>query len=146
MEIILTIIITIFVYNVLGCLLCLLTNDNEYAVGYWAIGIVGIFIKCIDTIRHLIQQAYIKKYFKALLVDKDGNLYYCESKMADDYRCGDIEEYAELDLNFARDIVNKYSIKDGWLKRHCQKYVDGWLLSARYVPLKVCLAENAKKI
>ena len=145
-TIIITIIATLFVHSAIAVIIYYASNRNEEYLAYWAIGIIGAITNGISAIVYLIHKAYKAKYFKALLKDIDGNLYYCDSKKADDYRCGDIEEYADLDLVFARDIVDKYKITDGWCKSDCRKCCDEWTLSARYVPLKICIIEGAKKI
>ena len=138
-TIITTIIITLVVHSAIGCVLYLATKNNEEILAFWGGGILCAISNGVTAIIYFIRKATHKKFFKALLVDKDGNLYYCDSNRADDFRC-------DLDLEFAREIVDKHSIEDGWRKSDCNKMSDGWVLSARYTPIKVCIAEGAKKI
>lgn len=138
-TIITTIIITLVAHSAIGCILYLTTKENEGVLAYWGAGILCLFSKGISGIIHGIRKALHRRNFKALLVDKEGNLYYCESNKADDFRC-------DLDLRFAREIVDKHTIGDGWRKSDCRKLCNAWILSARYCPKKVCIAEGAKEL
>ena len=103
-TIITTIIITLVAHSAIGCILYLATKNNEGVLAYWGAGILCLFTNAITAIIYGIRKATHRKYFKALLVDEEGKLYYCESKQADDIRF-DVEEYKDLDLKFAREIV-----------------------------------------
>ena len=139
-TIITTIIITLVAHSAIGCILYLATKNNEGVLAYWGAGILCLFSNGVTAIIYGIRKALHKRNFKALLVDKEGNLYYCESNKADDFRC-------DLDLEFARKIIDKYTIDDGWRKSDCNKICkDKWVLSARYCPKKVCIAEGAKEL
>ena len=138
-TIITTIIITLVAHSTIGCILYFATKKNEDTLVYWGAGILYLIFNSIAIIIHSIRKALHKKNFKALLIDKEGNLYYCESNKADDFRC-------DLDLEFARKIVDKYTIDNGWRKSDCDKTNKGWILSARYCPKKVCIIEGAKKL
>ena len=144
-TIITTIIITLVVHSAIGCALYLATKKNEEVLAFWGGGILCGISNLVTAIIYYIRKATHTKFFKALLVDKDGKLYYCESKQADDIRF-DVAEYKDLDLKFAREIVEKYTINDGWRKSDCGKMNDGWVLSARYTPIKICKAEGAEYI
>jgi hypothetical protein len=140
-TIITTIILTILALNAIAVIIYLVSNKNEDAVCYFAMGVICGITNLIGYVYSVIQKAYIKKNFKALLVDTNGNKYYCESADAD-YFIYDDEEIGEV--KFDRATVDKYKITDGWMKCHCNKIADVWVLSARYAPLKICLKENAK--
>lgn len=140
-TIITTIIITLVAHSAIGCVLYLATKSNEEVLAYWGAGILCLFTNAITAIILGIRKATHRKYFKALLVDEEGKLYYCESKDADDIRC-------DRDLKFARETVNKYTINDGWRKSDCHNWGSaiGWELSARYTPIKICKAVGAEYI
>ena len=140
-TIIITIIATLFVHSAIGCVLYLATKNNEEVLAFWGAGILCLFSNGITAIIFGIRKITHRKYFKALLVDENGKLYYCESNKADDIRC-------DLDLKFAREIVDTYTINDGWRKSDCHNYGGsiGWELSARYTPIKICKAVGAEYI
>ena len=142
-TIITTIILTILALNAIAVIIYLVSNKNEDAVCYFAMGTICGITNRISYIYSVIMTAYKKKNFKALLVDTNGNKYYCESAEAD-YFIYDCEEIGEV--KFDRETVDKYTMADGWRKYDCQKMADGWIKSARYTPLKICLKENAKYI
>lgn len=139
-TIITTIIITLVVHSAIGCVLYLATKNNEEILAFWGGGILCLFSNAITAIIYGIRKITHRKYFKALLVDEEGKLYYCESKNADNIRC-------DRNLKFAREIVEKYTINDGWRKSDCDNRLsDEWILSARYTPLKICKSEGAEYI
>jgi hypothetical protein len=140
-TIITTIIITLVAHSAIGCVLYLATKENEGVLAYWGGGILCLFTNVISAIIFGIRKATHRKYFKALLVDEEGKLYYCESKDADDIRF-------DRDLKFAREIVDTYTINDGWRKSDCHNWGGsiGWELSARYTPIKICKAVGAEYI
>ena len=140
-TIITTIIITLVAHSAIGCILYLATKNNEGVLAYWGAGILCLFTNAITVIIYGIRKITHRKYFKALLVDEEGKLYYCESKDADDIRF-------DRDLKFAREIVDRYTINDGWRKSDCHNWggSKGWELSARYTPIKICKAESAEYI
>ena len=138
-TIITTIIITLVVHSAIGCALYLATKNNEEVLAFWGAGILCLFTNAITAIIYGIRKATHKKFFKALLVDEEGKLYYCESKDADDIRC-------DHNLKFAREIVDTYTINDGWRKSDCNHDTTKWELSARYTPIKICKAEGAEYI
>ena len=140
-TIITTIILTILALNAIAVIIYLASNENEDAVCYFAMGVICGITNLVSYVYYTIQKAYKKKNFKALLVDTNGNKYYCESAKAD-YFIYDCEEIGEV--KFDRETVDSYKITDGWRKDDCQKIADAWILSARYPPLKICLKENAK--
>jgi hypothetical protein len=142
-TIIATIILTILALNTIAVVIYLVSNKNEDAVCYFAMGVICGITNLISYIYSVIMTAYKKKNFKALLVDTNGNKYYCESAEVD-YFIYDDEEIGEV--KFDRETVNSYKITDGWRKADCRKIADSWILSARYTPLKICLKENAKYI
>jgi hypothetical protein len=139
--IITTIIITLVAHSAIGCIIYLATKNNEGILAYWGAGILCLFTNAITAIIYGIRKATHRKYFKALLVDEEGKLYYCESRNADDIRF-------DRDLKFARETVNKYTINDGWRKSDCHNWGGsiGWELSARYTPIKICKAVGAEYI
>lgn len=139
--IIITIISTVIVLNIIATIIYLATKRNEDMVCYFAMGVVCGITNFIGYIYSIIRRIYIKKNFKALLVDTNGKKYYCESADAD-YFIYEDEEIGEI--KFDRNTVDKYKITDGWLKCHCNKICDEWILSARYIPLKICIKENAQ--
>ena len=139
-TIIITIIATLVAHSAIGCILYLATKNNEGVLAYWGAGILCLFTNAITAIIYGIRKATHRKYFKALLVDEEGKLYYCESRNADDIRF-------DRDLKFAREIVDTYTINDGWRKSDCHKeFEDKWTLSARYTPVKICKAVGAEYI
>lgn len=142
-TIIITIISTVFIYNLIGSIIYLVSKQNEGYTAIWALGLIYLITNSISFIYGAIRKHYIEKNFKSLLADEQGNLYYCDSKQAD-YHIYENEDIGNI--KFARDVVNKYNITDGWMKCHCNKLGNDYVLSARYVPLKICLLENAKKI
>jgi hypothetical protein len=146
MEIVITIIATIFIYNLLGAILYLATKENETVLCFWGLGLVGIITNLITLIYSKVMTAWKNKNFKALLVDTDTNKrYYCDSKDADYFI---YEDERFQNLKFDRETVDKYTIKDGWRKSDCHNWGDGggWQLSARYTPLKICLENGAEKL
>ena len=140
-TIIITIIATLLVHSAIGCALYLATKNNEEVLAFWGGGILCLFSNGISAVIYGIRKVTHRKYFKALLVDENGKLYYCESKDADDIRY-------DRDFKFAREIVKKYTINDGWRKSDCHNWGGsvGWELSARYTPIKICKAEDAEYI
>lgn len=138
-TIIITIIATLVAHSAIGCILYLATKNNEEVLAFWGAGIICLFTNGITAIIFGIRKALHRKYFKALLVDENGKLYYCESKESDDIRY-------DRDLKFARAIVDTYTINDGWRKSDCHKICDKWELSARYTPIKICKAVGAEYI
>lgn len=138
-TIIITIIATLVAHSAIGCILYLATKNNEEVLAFWGAGIICLFTNGITAIIFGIRKALHRKYFKALLVDENGKLYYCESKESDDIRY-------DRDLRFARAIVDTYTINDGWRKSDCHKICDKWELSARYTPIKICKAVGAEYI
>ena len=138
-TIITTIIITLVAHSAIGCVLYLATKENEEVLAYWGAGIFCLFTNAITAIIYGIRKAIHRKYFKALLVDENGKLYYCESRNADDIRF-------DRDLKFAREIVDTYTINDGWKKSDCHHDTTKWELSARYTPIKICKAVGAEYI
>ena len=140
-TIIITIIATLVAHSAIGCILYLATKNNEEVLAFWGAGILCLFTNAITAIIYGIRKATHRKYFKALLVDENGKLYYCESRNADDIRC-------DHNLKFAREIVDTYTINDGWRKRDCHNWGGntGWELSARYTPIKICKAVGAEYI
>ena len=140
-TIIITIIATLVAHSAIGCILYLATKENEEVLAYWGAGIICLFTNGISAIIFGIRKATHRKYFKALLVDENGKLYYCESNEADDFRC-------DRDLKFAKEIVKTYTINDGWRKSDCHNWGGdiGWELTSRYVPIKICKAVGAEYI
>ena len=140
-TIIITIIATLFVHSAIGCVLYLATKNNEGVLAFWGGGIICGISNLVAAIIYSIRKITHRKYFKALLVDENGKLYYCESRNADDIRF-------DRDLKFAREIVDTYTINDGWRKSDCHNYGGsiGWELSARYTPIKICKAVGAEYI
>ena len=139
-TIIITVIATLVAHSAIGCILYLATKKNEEILAYWGAGILCLFTNAITAIIYGIRKITHRKYFKALLVDEEGKLYYCESKNADDIRC-------DHNLKFAREIIDTYTINDGWRKSDCShSFEDKWTLSARYTPIKICKAVGAEYI
>jgi hypothetical protein len=140
-TIIITIIATLVAHSAIGCIIYLATKNNEEILAYWGAGILCLFTNAITAIIYGIRKITHRKYFKALLVDEEGKLYYCESKDADDIRC-------DRNLKFARETVDTYTINDGWRKSDCHNWGGsiGWELSARYTPIKICKAVGAEYI
>ncbi len=140
-TIIITVLLTILALNTIAVIIYLVSNRNEDAVCFFAMGVICGITNLATYIYSVIMIAYKKKNFKALLVDTNGNKYYCESADAD-YFIYDDEEIGEV--KFDRATVDSYTMADGWRKADCQKIANEWIKSARYTPLKICLKENAK--
>ena len=142
-----TIIATLFVHSAIGCILYLATKNNEEILAFWGGGIICAISNGVTAIIYFIRKATHKKFFKALLVDKDDKLYYCESKQVDSIRF-DVQKYKNLELKFATKHINeKYTINDGWRKTDCHKsFGETWVLSAKYTPIKICKAEGAEDL
>lgn len=99
--IILTVIITLVVHSVIGTALYILTNENEdFIIGY-GIGIVGMSLCGLLTVKRKFDIWYKYKDKRSIFEDEDGSKYYCEIKYAKDF-------------DWHYDVVKRYADKVEW--------------------------------
>lgn len=100
-TIVLIVIITLVAHSVIGTVLYILTNENEdFIIGY-GIGIIGVGLIGLLTIKRKLDAWCKYKNKRSIFTDEDGNKYYCEIKYARDF-------------DWHYDIVKKYADKDEW--------------------------------
>ena len=100
--------------------------DSEEKFAYVACGVPAAILYVIVSIVRKIKKAYKKANYKALLRDGDGNLCYCNSS-------DEAEELINNGYTWADDLIEIYTLKDGWKKEDC---VFGDTINIRYSPIK----------
>lgn len=130
-----------FTYGVLTwqaivLIVALFTNEDDKAVIWSGVGLVGLVFKGIETvIGTAIAFIRSRRYVSLIRNAKDGKLYYCPSWHN---LVGKLMEYDEA-YTWANDIWIKYKPSDGWRKCDC---IFG-CVNIRYTPIKVAKAEGA---
>lgn len=146
MDIIITILITIIAYNTIAVAIYLISKENADVTAMFGMGIICLITNLFWAIYTAIMQKWKSKNFKSLLWNEETKqLYYCDTKDTEYFM--NRHELSEH-MSFARFILIKYNINDGWRKHDCHydNIRKQWILSARYVPLKICIKENAKQL
>lgn len=117
-------------------LVALFTNEDDKAVIWSGVGLVGLVFKGIETvIGTAIGFIRSRRYVSMMRNAKDGKLYYCPP-------CHDlVDKLMEYDETYkwADEIHSKYKPSDGWRKLDC---VCG-CVNIRYTPIKIAKAEGA---
>lgn len=117
-------------------LVALVTNENDDAVIWSGIGLVGLVFKGIVTVIGMaIGFVASRRYVSVTRNAKDGKLYYCPSWHN---LVGKLIEYDET-YKWAYDINSKYKPSDGWRKCDCSFEC----VNIRYTPIKIAKAEGA---
>lgn len=129
-----------FTYGVLTwqaivLIVALFTNENDRAVIWSGVGLVGLVFKGVETvIGTTIVFIHSQRYVSVMRNAKDGKLYYCPSWHD---LAGKLMEYDGA-YTWADDIQSKYKPSDGWRKRDCSF----GCVNIRYTPIKVAKAEG----
>ena len=110
--------------------------DSEEKFTYVACGVPAAILYVIVSIVRKIKKVYKKANYKALLRDGDGNLCYCNSSDEPD-------ELVNNGYTWADDLIEIYTIKDGWKKEDCAL---GDTINIRYSPIKKVKELGAYKI
>lgn len=109
---------------------------NETTVNNLMLGAWGILLWTVITAGQTVHSIYSKRNYKALMVDPNGELCYCNSSKEPEW----LMEYDEYE--FARDLRHNYKPEDGWRKRDCTF----GMVSMRYVPKHVLEKEQAYEV
>lgn len=131
------IIIGILIWQTVTFLVCLITSRKSTnrsitamcGMGTWSLILIGLN-RLVEGVAQVIRNAR----YKALMVDTNGQLCYCESNQAD--------HYLDKGYNFATKLRNKYTPQDGWRKDDCPI----GMISLRYVPIQIIKKENAYQL
>lgn len=133
-----------FIYGVLAwqaivLLVALFTNEDDRAVIWSGVGLVGLVFKGIEiVIGTAIGFVCSRRYVSMMRNVKDGKLYYCPSwhDLVDK-----LIEYDEA-YKWADEIQYKYKPSDGWRKHDCCF----GCINLRYTPIKIAKAEGAMPV
>lgn len=130
------ILIGALVWQAIVLLVALFTNEDDKAVIWAGVGLVGLAFKGVETvIGTTIRFVVSRRYVSVVRNAKDDKLYYCPSwhDLVDK-----LMEYDEA-YKWADEIQNKYKPSDGWRKLDCSF----GCVNIRYTPIKVAKAEGA---
>ena len=100
-TILLTTIITLLVYWLIGTIVYIATDDNYKFAAYYTIGIIGLIVSGFCYIVRLIKRWWFNHDKRSIFEDENGNRFYCEVKYANDF-------------NWHYDMVKRYATKDEW--------------------------------
>lgn len=109
---------------------------DESVMGTLVTGIWGIILWVVVTIWEKVHSSWKNRNFKALMVDPDGELCYCNSSKEPEW----LMEYD--DYKFARGLDDKYTIADGWRKSDC--FMN--MVNIRYTPKHILEKEQAYQV
>ena len=119
------VIITVLAVQLVNTVAALII-DSEEKFAYVACGVPAAILYIIISVIRKIMKAYRKANYKALLRDSDEKLCYCNSS-------DEPEELINNGYTWADDLIEIYTIKDGWKKEDC---VFGDTINIRYSPIK----------
>ena len=119
------VIITVLAVQLVNTVAALII-DSEEKFAYVACGVPAAILYVIISVIRKIMKAYRKANYKALLRDSDEKLCYCNSS-------DEPEELINNGYTWADDLIEIYTIKDGWKKEDC---VFGDTINIRYSPIK----------
>ena len=129
------VILTVLTVQLINTVAALIISSEEKFT-YVACGVPAAILYVIVSIVRKIKKAYKKANYKALLRDGDGNLCYCNSSDEPD-------ELVHDGYTWADDLIEIYTIKDGWKKEDC---AFGDTINIRYSPIKKVKELGAYKI
>ena len=129
------VILTVLTVQLINTVAALIISSEEKFT-YVACGVPAAILYVIVSIVRKIKKAYKKANYKALLRDGDGNLCYCNSSDEPD-------ELVHNGYTWADDLIEIYTIKDGWKKEDC---AFGDTINIRYSPIKKVKELGAYKI
>ena len=109
---------------------------DESVMGTLVTGIWGIIFWAVVTIWKKAHSSWKNRNFKALMVDPDGELCYCNSSKEPEW----LMEYD--DYKFASGLDSKYTIVDGWRKDDC--FMN--MVNIRYTPKHILEKEQAYQV
>ena len=132
LKVIIITVLTVQLVNTVAALII----DSEEKFTYVACGVPAAILYVIVSIVRKIMKIYKKANYKALLRDGDGNLCYCNSSNEPD-------ELVNNGYTWADDLIEIYTIKDGWKKEDCA-FSD--TINIRYSPIKKVKELGAHKI
>lgn len=118
------VIITVLAVQLVNTVAALVMSDEEKFV-YVACGVPAIIVTLIKVIIEKIMKVYRRTHYKALLVDSEGRLCYCNSSDEPD-------ELVHNGYEWPHDLTKVYSIEDGWKKDDCVMNT----INLRYSPIK----------
>lgn len=117
-------------------IVALFTNEDDKAVIWSGVGLVGLVFKGIETaIGTVIAFVVSRRYVSVMRNAKDDKLYYCPSWHD---LVGKLMEYDDA-YKWADEIQSKYKPSDGWRNRDCPF----GCVNIRYTPIKFAKAEGA---
>ena len=119
------VIITVLAVQLVNTIAALIMSDEE-KFAYVACGVPAAILSVITLAVRKIKKAHRKANYKALLRDSNGNLCYCNSS-------DEPEELINNGYTWADDLIEIYTIKDGWKKEDC---AFGDTINIRYSPIK----------
>ena len=119
------VIITVLAVQLVNTITALII-DSEEKFAYVACGVPAAILYVIISVIRKVVKAHRKANYKALLRDSDGKLCYCNSS-------DEPEELINNGYTWADDLIEIYTIKDGWKKEDC---VFGDIINIRYSPIK----------
>lgn len=132
LKVVILTVLTVQLVNTIAALII----DSEEKFIYVACGVPAAILYVIVSIVRKAMKAYKKANYKALLRDSDGNLCYCNSSDEPD-------ELVKNGYTWANDLIEIYTIKDGWKKEDC---AFGDTINIRYSPIKKVKELGAYKI
>lgn len=100
-EILLTVILTLLIYSLIGTVIFIVTNENEDFATYYAIGIVGCIVSGFCYLVRVIKRWCFNCNKRSIFKDENDNRYYCKVKYANDF-------------NWHYKMVKRYATKDEW--------------------------------
>lgn len=101
-TILLTTIITLLVYWLIGIIVYIATDENDKFAAYYAIGIIGLIVSGFCYIVRLIKRWWFNHDKRSIFEDENGNRFYCEVKYANDFNW----HYNKM--------IKRYATKDEW--------------------------------
>ena len=100
-TILLTTIITLLVYWLIGTIVYIATDENDKFAAYYTIGIIGLIVSGFCYIVRLIKRWWFNHDKRSIFEDENSNKFYCEVKYANDF-------------NWHYNIIKRYATKDEW--------------------------------
>ena len=119
------VILTVLAVQLVNTIAALIISGEE-KFAYIACGVPAAMLYVITSVIRKIKKAYRKANYKALLRDRDGKLCYCDSS-------DEPEELINNGYTWADDLIEIYTLKDGWKKEDC---AFGDTINIRYSPIK----------
>ena len=101
MEILLTVIITLLIHSLIGTIIYIVTNENDYFAVYYAIGVICWIVSGFCYLVRLIKRWHFKHNRRSIFKDENGNRFYCKVKYTNDFS----SHYH---------MVKRYATKDEW--------------------------------